>query len=163
MPTDRDPSLTRVVDALASCADASAFFAQLEPAMAEAIGHRLFTVMHHDAAAGRNRRVFSSDPVNYPVSGFKAVDWNHPWTKHVIVDGQAWLGGTPTDIAWAYPDHEKITSLGLGSAMNFPLRFAGRTLGSVNLLDVPGRYVQSDCDRGRIIAALAIPWLLAPT
>lgn len=162
MADDPWPPMIRAADALASCTGAAAFFAELRQAMGAAIGHRLFTVMQHDPVAGRNRRVFSSDPANYPLAGFKPVDWAHPWTRQVIVEGRAWLGAMPADIAWAYPDHEKIIALGLGSAMNFPLRFAGRTLGSVNLLDAPGRYGQGACDRGRVIAALATPWLMAP-
>ena len=162
MPNDPWPAMAGAVDAMSSCTEPPAFFAALEQAMAQAIGHRLFTVMHHDAAAGRNRRVYSNEPEHYAIAGFKTVDWHHPWARHVIVEGRAWLGHSPADIAWAYPDHQKIIALGLGSAMNFPLRFAGRTLGSVNLLDAPGRYSQAECDRGRIIAALAIPWLLAP-
>ncbi len=137
------------------------FFAALQQAMAQAIGHRLFTVMRHDPVAGRNRRAYSSDPEAYPVSGFKPVSWDHPWTRRVLVDGQAWIGRDAGDIAWAYPDHEKIAGMGLASAMNLPVRWNGLTLGTVNLLHGPAHFQERDADVGAVFAAMAAPALLA--
>lgn len=129
--------------------------------MGEAFGHRLFTIMRHDSEAGRNRRVHSSDPVSYPVSGYKPVNWDHPWTKRVLVDGLPWIGRSATDIAWAYPDHNKIASLGLASSLNLPVRWSGRTLGTVNLLHAAGHYGEADAEICLVFAALAAPALLS--
>jgi hypothetical protein len=137
------------------------FLDALQAAMAGAIGHRLFTVMRHDPVAGRNRRVHTNDADAYPVSGFKPVNWEHPWTQRVLVEGRCWVGQGPADIAWAYPDHEKIAAMGLGSAMNLPVRWNGRTLGTVNLLHDAGRLREADAALGALFAALAVPALLA--
>ncbi|MBR0648198.1 GAF domain-containing protein [Roseomonas terrae] len=155
------PSLRRAADALAAAGQADSFFVALQQAMGEAIGHRLFTIMRHDPAAGRNRRAFSSDPAAYPVSGYKAVNWDHPWTQRVLVEGQAWIGRDAADIAWAYPDHQTIAGMGLASAMNLPVRWDGRTLGAVNLLHGPGHFTDADAAIGTLFAALAVPALLA--
>ncbi len=128
--------------------------------MGEAIGHRLFTVMRHDAVAGRNRRAHTSDAAAYPVSGFKPVNWDHPWTRRVLVDGAAWIGNGPADIVWAYPDHETIAAMRLGSAMNLPVRWDGRTLGTVNLLHDAGHFTEADAAIGIVFASLAVPALL---
>lgn len=128
--------------------------------MDAAIGHRLFTIMRHDAAGGRNRRVHSGDAVSYPISGYKPVNWEHPWTRRVLVEGRPWIGRNVADIAWAYPDHEKIAALGLESAMNLPVRWAGRTLGTVNLLHGAGHFTEADAELGLVFAALAAPALL---
>lgn len=120
--TDKLAAVTRAAAALALPDQPGALFAALQAATQEAIGHRLFTIMRHDAAAGRNRRAHSSDPGAYPVSGYKPVNWDHPWTRRVLVDGTPWIGATPADIAWAYPDHEKIAAMGLTTAMNLPVR-----------------------------------------
>ncbi|WP_198374317.1 GAF domain-containing protein [Neoroseomonas rubea] len=125
------------------------------------IGHRLFTVMRHDPIAGRNRRIFTSDPVAYPVSGHKPVDWAHPWAQRVLRHGEPWIGQTSADIAWAYPDHERIAAMGLGSAMNLPVRWNGVVLGTVNLLDAEGHFAEESAIRGMVFAALAVPALLA--
>lgn len=154
------PLFHRAAAALAASGQPATLFLALRDAMAEAIGHRLFTIMRHDAAAGRNRRVYSSDPSAYPVSGFKPVDWGHPWARRVLVEGQAWLGRDAADIAWAYPDHEKIAAMGLASAMNLPVRWNGRTLGSVNLLHAAAHFTEADLETGVLFAALAVPALL---
>jgi hypothetical protein len=138
-----------------------ASFRALEAAMQAAIGHRLFTAMRHDPSAGRNRRVYSSDPAAYPVSGFKPVVWEHPWAERVLRRAEPWIGRDAADIAWAYPDHERIAALGLASAMNLPVRWNGSVLGTVNLLHVAGHYRDDHAALGMIFAALAVPALLA--
>jgi len=154
------PFLATVAAASAGPGGAEAVFAALERAMGEAIGHRLFTIMRHDPLARRNRRVHTSDPAAYPVSGFKPVDWDHPWTRRVLTEGRPWIGRNAADIASAYPDHEKIVAMGLGSAMNVPVRWGGRTLGSVNLLHAESYFTEADSETGTIFAALAVPTLL---
>ena len=154
------PALRDVAAALAAPGQPEAVFRALEAAMQQAIGHRLFTIMRHDPVAGRNRRVHSSDAAAYPVSGFKPVDWDHPWARRVLTEGRAWIGRDAGDIAWAYPDHEKIVSMGLGSAMNLPVRWNGRTLGSVNLLHAAGHFSEADAALGAVFAGLALPALL---
>jgi hypothetical protein len=138
-----------------------ATFRALEAATRAAIGHRLFTVMRHDPAAGRNRRVFTSDPAAYPVSGYKPVDWAHPWAQRVLLRGEPWIGRSAADIAWAYPDHERIAAMGLASAMNLPVRWNGAVLGTVNLLDAEGHFAEESAVRGMLLAALAVPAMLA--
>lgn len=154
------PHLRAAAEAVAVPGQPEALFAALQAEMAQAIGHRLFTVMRHDSVAGRNRRVHTSHPAAYPVSGYKAVAWDHPWTLRVLVEGSSWIGHDAADIAWAYPDHEKIAAMGLGSAMNLPVRWDGRTLGTVNLLHDSRYFTAADADIGMIFAALAVPALL---
>ena len=86
------PALALAAAALGAARPARRLFAALQAAMQQAIGHRLFTIMRHDAAAGRNRRAHTSDAAAYPVSGFKPVTWDHPWTRRVLVEGRAWIG-----------------------------------------------------------------------
>jgi len=161
MRPDPVAALRATATAVAAADQPTTFFAALQGAMAEAIGHRLFTVMRHDPDAGRNRRVHSSDPAAYPTSGFKPVDWNHPWARRLLMKGQPWIGFDAADIAWAFPDHEKIAGMGLASAMNLPVRWNGRTLGTVNLLHEAGHFSEVDAALGSVFAALAVPALMA--
>jgi hypothetical protein len=154
------PKLSRAAAALALPGQPGAFFSALQDAGARAIGHALFTVMRHDAEGGRNRRVHSSDPAAYPVSGYKPVKWDHPWTRRVLIEGTPWIGVGPADIAWAYPDHEKIAAMGLTTAMNLPVRWDGRTLGTVNLLRAATPFTAADATIGMVFAAFAVPALL---
>lgn len=154
--------LREVTAAMAAPGQPAALLAALETAMGRCIGHRLFTVMRHDATGARNRRIHSSDPAAYPVSGFKPVNWEHPWTRRLLVEGRPWIGRENADIVWAFPDHEKILAMGLGSALNLPVRWNGRTLGSLNLLHAPAHFTEADAETGALFAALAVPALLAP-
>ena len=51
--------------------------------------------------------------------------------------------------------------MGLGSALNLPVRWQGRTLGALNLLHEAGWYSEADIPTGQIFAALAVPALLS--
>jgi hypothetical protein len=154
------PCLAEVAACLATDAAPAAVFAVIEAVMSRAIGHRLFTVMRHDPVAGRNRRVHTSDPVAYPVSGFKPVTLDHPWARRLLLEGRPWIGRDARDIAWAFPDHARIAAMGLESAMNLPVRLGGRTLGAINLLHEAGHYTETDSEVGMLFAALAVPALL---
>ena len=154
---DIPQALGAVAAAIAMPGQPDGAFRALEAAMRDVIGHRLFTVMRHDPAAGRNRRVFTSDPAAYPVSGHKPVDWSHPWAQRVLQRGEPWIGRSAADIAWAYPDHERIAAMGLGSALNLPVRWNGVVLGTVNLLHAEGHFVDESATIGMIFAALAVP------
>ena len=68
----------------------------------------------------------------------------------------AWVGYNAKDIEWAYFDHKLILSLGCESAMNVPVVYAGRLLGTMNLLDAAGHYKESDVARAEPFAALLI-------
>jgi hypothetical protein len=116
-------------------------------AAAALLGHRLCTVMRHDAALGRNRRVFSSDPANWPVGGWKAVS-DTAWSRALLAEGRPWLCRDEAEIAATFPDHALILSRGLGSSLNLPIRRGGATLGALNLLHVAGHFAEEHADRG---------------
>jgi hypothetical protein len=122
------------------------------------LGHRLFTVMLHESALARNRRVFSSDPARWPVGGWKPVR-DSAWSQRLFAEGLPFLCRTPSEIRATFPDHEAILALGLGSALNLPVRAAGRTLGALNLLHVEGHYTAADAQRGAALAMRALPVL----
>ncbi|MCY6382198.1 GAF domain-containing protein [Hoeflea prorocentri] len=118
--------------------------------IADQVGYILMTLLLIDGHY--LVRAYTSDPVAYPVSGRKEMG-NTPWGDHVIKAGQTWLGRTKTDLAWAFPDHELIQSLGCGSCINIPVKDAeGRVLGTLNLLDREGRYDESLLDKASTYA-----------
>ena len=59
----------------------------------------------------------------------------------------------------AFPDHELILSLGCESAVNVPVRWNGRTLGSLNLLHEAGWYGEDMLPVLRVYGAMAVPLL----
>jgi hypothetical protein len=126
-------------------------FADLH-ARCAALGTRLFTVTAVDEAAGLARRVYSSHPVEYPVSGTKPLT-RDGWHKTTILGRQTFVANTPPEFAKYFFDHALIMSLGLGSCMNIPVHDAsGPVLGTVNLLAESGHFTP---DRLRAYQALA--------
>lgn len=102
-------------------------------------GWRLFTVLAVDDNEGVLRRVHTSDPAQYPVGGRKFFRGSE-FGDTVLADGRAFLAHDPDELARVFPDHETITRLGCGSALNVPVRHRGRVLGSANLLDRADTY-----------------------
>jgi hypothetical protein len=105
-----------------------------------ALGTRLFTITALDEAAGLYRRAHTSHPVEYPVSGTKPVE-KDGWYAFCITGFQPFVANTPPEFAKYFFDHALITSLGLGSCLNIPLRAdQGPVLGTVNLLAEAGHF-----------------------
>ncbi len=101
------------------------------------------------------RRVHSSHPEAYPVSGRKPKGAG-PWHDLVMVQRRPFVANAIEDIAEVFPDWQLIQSLGCGSALNIPVVVADRVLGTINLLDATGHYTPD-----RVEAALALRPLYA--
>ncbi|MCX8132398.1 MAG: GAF domain-containing protein [Roseococcus sp.] len=153
-------ALGLVLRALGEAEQPRASFAALERAAQWTLGHRLFTIMRHDPAAGVNRRVWSSDPLAYPPGGAKPIRETE-WTRHLLREGRPFIGRDAAAIRATFPDAELILSLGCESVLNLPVRWQGGVIGTLNLLDRAGAYAPHHARQGRILAALAIPALLS--
>lgn len=113
-------------------------FADLH-ARCAALGTRLFTVTALDEGAGLFSRVFTSHPVEYPVSGTKPME-RDGWYATTIAGRQTFVANTPPEFAKYFFDHALIVSLGLGSCINVPVVDDGQVLGTVNLLSEAGHF-----------------------
>ena len=132
-----------------------AFFEVLGKALADTVGHKLFTLLYVAPSRLRVKRIYTNMPKEYPVGGYKEITGS-PWHKHVVEGRKAWVGYNAKDIAWAYFDHELIVSLGCESAMNIPVVYGGRLLGTMNLLDKAGHYEEADAKTLEPFAALMV-------
>jgi hypothetical protein len=131
------------------------FFMTVDRALADTVGHKLFTLLYVAPNGRRVKRLYTNMPKEYPVGGYKEIT-DSPWHRHVIQGRRAWVGYNAKDVAWAFFDHELIVSLGCESAVNVPVVYAGRVLGTLNLLDGSGHYKESDVARIEPFAALLI-------
>lgn len=105
-----------------------------------ALGTRLFTVTTHDLDAMLFRRAYSSHPTEYPAHGTKPME-RDAWFDRCITRGETFLANTPDAFRDQFFDHALITSMGLGSAANIPLRDGGgRVAATVNLLAEAGHF-----------------------
>ena len=145
--------LRRVAAAAGGPDQPTPLYDAMQAALAQVIGHRLFTLMVFDPHNREAQRLYSSDPKNYPVGGRKAMS-KTPWGEKVIDGKIAWIGYSAEDIRWAYPDHELIASLGLESALNLPVIYDDVFIGSANLLHDANWYTPQDVEIGKPFAAL---------
>ena len=154
-----DPLLCAVAAAQDRTDQPGALFAALDEALKSAVGHKLFTILTYDGATFEAARVYSNLPGPYPTGGRKRLAPG-PWTEAVLDSGEAYIGRTQDDLRNVFPDHELIASLGCASVLNMPVRWRGRTLGSLNLLHEAGWYDEDDVAACLPFAQLALPALL---
>jgi hypothetical protein len=124
------------------------------------VGARLFTVMTFDPLTGQSKRVHSSHPKEYPVSGGKPLHMGL-WSRTVIGERKMFVANTIEAIAEVFPDHELIRSLGCESVVNLPVAFADAVIGTVNLLDVSGHYTPDRIAKIERLSPFAAVGLLA--
>jgi hypothetical protein len=129
------------VAAISRARDAEAGWTALADLARAVAGHRLFTVMTVDMAAGVVRRAYSTMPDDYPTSGTKPLHGNTgDWFETVFNRRRSFVANTLEDIAKVFPDHELIGSLGCGSVVNLPVVLGGEIVAAINLLDAAGHY-----------------------
>jgi hypothetical protein len=120
-----------------------AIFNAVEKGTADTVGHKLFTLLYVAPNGKRVKRMYSNMPKEYPVGGYKEIRETE-WHKQILGQKKPWVGYNAKDIEWAFFDHKLIVSLGCESAMNIPVLYNGRLLGTMNLLDAAGHYKETD-------------------
>jgi len=148
-------SLDACIAALKQPGSPDALFKTIERAVVDTVGVKLFTLLYVAPNRQRVKRLYTNMPKEYPVGGYKEIK-STPWHKRVVEEGRPWVGHDAKDIEWAFFDHELILSLGCESAMNVPVVYRGRLLGTMNLLDVAGHYADADVAKVEPFAALLI-------
>lgn len=154
------PALDAVACAQAAANQPEALFGALDLALSRTLGHRLFTVLAYEPGTGIATRLYSNQSRTYPAGGRKTLAPG-PWTRAVLERGEAYIGYTSRDIEAVFSDHPLIAALGCQSVLNMPVRWAGHTVGSLNLLHVACWYGSGDVAVCRPFAQLALPALLA--
>ena len=139
------------LDALAHPNQPHATFAALQAITEEIVGAALFTAMTHDTLAQRSLRNYTGNETAYPLGTWKPMKQDTPWVQHVLVERKIFVANTLEEIAVVYPDAEFIGSLGYGSAMNIPGVFAGRVIGTINLLHEAGYYTPDRVEAARAV------------
>ncbi len=157
-----DPWLCAVAAAQGRPDQPDALFAALDKALKSAIGHKLFTILTYDCDSGEAARLYSNLPGPYPAGGRKRLAPG-PWTEAVLDRGEAYIGRTQDDLRTVFFDHELIASLGCESVLNMPVRWRGRTRGSLNLLHEACWDGEDDVAACLPFAQLALPALLTPS
>ncbi len=127
------------VAAMAGPNASQAVFKALAQLAYDVLDLKQFTIMTVDQKRGVAARIFSDDPVPYPVGGEKPI-LDTIWTKTVLERQETFVGNTIEDLAEVFPDWEKIQSLGLESCLNLPIIIDGNVMGTLNCLNVAGHF-----------------------
>lgn len=130
-------------------------FVAAEDAVRRTIGFRLLTVLFVVPDRSAVQRIHSSNPTAYPVTGRKPFRTTE-WGENLMVKRRPWLGRTVEDIRWAFFDHELIESLGCGCCINAPVAAFGEIYGTLNVLDAPLAYDQSQVPVVEAIASFLV-------
>jgi GAF domain-containing protein len=134
---------------------------ELESAVRQEVGVRLFTVLAWVPERRALRRVHSSHPGQYPVGGEKTVEVAQGWLAQCIEGRQPYFGKDRAAVREIFADHELIESLGCGSIINVPVVDGDEVLGVLNILDAEGSYDEESVAAARSLAPSAVPALRA--
>jgi GAF domain-containing protein len=137
---------------------AEAAYKALQDLAQASVGAKLFTIMTVDMAADVARRAYTSDPVNYPASGTKPINYG-PWFDVVHKQRDYFVANTIEDIAQVFFDHELINELGCQSVINMPIVIGDELVATMNILDVEGYYTPERVQMVREL--LSVPAKLA--
>lgn len=136
-----------------------AVFKAVDAALQEALGFKLFTILLYDEAITESIRVYANLAGDYPLGGRKKIV-SQRWGDQVVRDGVPFIGNTADDLREVFSDHALIASLGCESVLNMPVRWAGKTVGSLNLLHEANWYKDVDLAAVAVIAQLVAPALM---
>jgi hypothetical protein len=153
------PALCEAASALTLPGQPAPIFAALDRVMTKLIGAKLFTILKRLPETGEVERLYTNQPVAYPVGGRKQPQ-DTEWYRQVILAKRHYLGRTADDIRWGFADHELILSLGCESIINLLVIHNDEMLGSINMLHEAHWYQESDLTLGTPFAQLLIPALL---
>ncbi len=125
-----------------------------------AIGCKGCTIFRYIDATAEVERIYSSNLASYPLGGRKAIS-AYPVNQAVLAKGEIYVAQDRAGVTRTYKDFEKIFAMGVTSIMNVPVRHAGRNLGALNCFGEEGWFDADRQARGRIVAGLLVPTLLA--
>lgn len=100
----------------------------------ETCGGKLFTVTLFDVPAGLVRRVYSSHPKEFPLSGQKPIIEN-VFTDRILGEQSTFICNDVFSMPDQFPDADVITTLGCGASANVPIVENGEVIATLNLLD----------------------------
>lgn len=106
------------------------------------------------------QRVWTSDPVAYPVAGRKRKSMT-PWTQQLLRRAEIFIGEGEEALAQVFDDHSLISRLGLRAVVNVPmLDGAGRCFATFNALGPRAHWLPAEVLALRLLATLATPAVL---
>ena len=136
-------------------------FDAVENTCADLFGFTFLTILQTLPNTNNVVRVHSSTPDDYPVGALKPMGGT-PWGNVVIDDRKTWLGNTPDEVLWAFPDAQLILSKGCEACACAPVIWNGTTRGILSLNAPRDSYAIDDVGKMSQIAQMLLPAFIAP-
>lgn len=124
-------------------------------AMDRLIGSRMFTFLRFDIERFEMERLYCTRPERYPIGARKPMR-RGPWSECVIDRGTVFIANGDAEMRATFGDYAALAEMGCTASMNVPVRFRGRTLGTMNLNGDEGRYGEREAALAQPFATLAI-------
>nr|WP_315591956.1 GAF domain-containing protein [uncultured Cupriavidus sp.] len=119
------------------------------------VGPGLLTINAWHARTGEIQRLWSSDPLAYPVGG-KKQKGDTAWTRQLLVRGEVFVGEGDAALAAVFDDIATIRGLGLNGVVNVPLCHGGAVIGTFNYLAGVEFWTAEDITALRVLAQFAV-------
>jgi hypothetical protein len=130
------------------------FLEGLAEAYRTRVGWTMLTLLVFDQKRRVGRRVFTTDPVNYPVSSEKPMA-ESDWGDRVLKRREVFVANRPEEFKPHFVDWEKLVGMGMLSALNYPIVVDGEVLGTVNLTAGANFYSADRVEAGKALNPLA--------
>ena len=151
-------------DALCTAASCDDALKAIHVALVTVVGHNLLTVNVDATQPGdppdevQLQRLWTSDPVAYPVGGRKRKTLT-PWTRQLLQRAEVFVGEGDAALAAVFEEQKIIAELGLHSVVNVPLLQGGRCVATFNVLGIRPEWLAHEVATIRLLALLATPWV----
>lgn len=143
----------RLAERLAAADQPAAYLDGLAEAYREQVGWTMLTLLVFDEKRRVGRRIYTTDPINYPVSSEKPMA-DSDWGERVLRRREIFVANRHEEFKPHFVDWEKLIRMGMELAVNFPVVVAGEVLGTVNLMAPLNAYAPARVDAGKALA----PW-----
>ncbi len=120
------------------------------------VGPGLLTINAWHARTAQIERLWSSDPVAYPVGGRKTKG-DTAWTRQLLVRGEVFVGEGDEALAAVFDDIAVIRGLGLNGVVNVPLCHHGAVIGTFNYLAGVQTWTAEAITVLRVLGQFAMP------
>ena len=159
-PTDASAALEACARAVREESDPAAALRAIGDAMDRLIGSRMFTFLRFDLERFEMERLYCTRPELYPIGARKPMR-RGPWFDTVADRGEVFIVEGDAEMRVTFGDYAALKEMGCTASMNVPVRFRGRTLGTMNLNGDDGLYGEEQARIAQPFATLAVPAYLS--
>ena len=149
-------ALERCARAVRESSDAQEAFETIGEAMDRLIGSRMFTFLRFDFERFEMERLYCTRADRYPIGARKPMR-EGPWAQCVVDAGTVFIASGDAEMRATFGDYAALSEMGCTASMCVPVRYRGKTLGTMNLNGDEGRYGEREAALAQPFATLAVP------